>query len=107
MCSAPALPKAVRLIADQNGNDSMTDPILSRRELDFLLFDWLNVATDGDQRDTYAAVLDLAERLAIDHFLPHYKQARFVQCDVTDPAAVRAVPRPARPAAACKVSPVA
>lgn len=58
----------------------MTDPILSRRELDFLLFDWLNVATDGDQRDTYAAVLDLAERLAIDHFLPHYKQA-----DVEEP----------------------
>lgn len=55
----------------------MPDPLIPRRELDFLLFDWLKVATD---RETTGAVLDLSERLAADKFLPCYRAA-----DVAEP----------------------
>ncbi len=52
--------------------------ILSRRDMDFLLFEWLDVAAlltrhrhaDHDEH-TVAAVLDLAESLAEDLFAPH------------------------------------
>jgi alkylation response protein AidB-like acyl-CoA dehydrogenase len=47
------------------------DPLLSRRELDFLLFDWLGV----EDRETVEAVLKLGEQVATDLFLPHYRDA--------------------------------
>jgi len=53
---------------------------IDRANLDFLLFDWLRL---GDvlglepyaehQRETIGAFLDVAEKLAIAEFLPHYK----------------------------------
>ena len=50
-----------------------------RREIDFLLFDWLRADALVD-RDMADGMLDLSERLAAEHFLPHYKQA-----DVEEP----------------------
>lgn len=56
--------------------------LIPRRDLDFLLQEWLGV--DGlleqpryghHSRETLAAVLDLSEQLALDFFLPHYRQA--------------------------------
>src|ERR1700686_3263430 len=58
----------------------MSANFISRRDLDFLVFDWL----DADQlferprfcehsRETSMAVLDLAYRVSEDEFLPHYK----------------------------------
>ncbi|MFT3761606.1 MAG: acyl-CoA dehydrogenase [Pseudoxanthomonas sp.] len=58
----------------------MAVPLLDRRDLDFLLFDWLSIDTlfarpryADHNRDTVAAVLDLGERLAADAFLPAFK----------------------------------
>ena len=52
--------------------------ILSRRDLDFLLFEWLDTANLLQHKpfqehtpETVASVLDLAERLATDRFAPH------------------------------------
>lgn len=42
--------------------------------LDFQLFDWLAIP-DGEERETISAVLDTARRLAVDEFLPHYRQS--------------------------------
>jgi butyryl-CoA dehydrogenase len=56
--------------------------ILSRRDLDFLLHEWLDV--EGlvkrpryaeHSRETFDAVLDLAEQIATDHFAPHNRKA--------------------------------
>lgn len=53
----------------------MVEPFSPRRELEFLLFDWLGVGSGETDRQTFSAVLDLAERLAADRFLTHYKLA--------------------------------
>jgi butyryl-CoA dehydrogenase len=59
----------------------VSSPLLSRRDIDFLLFEWLDVesmtvrprfAEHG--RDTFAAVLDLAEHLAAERFASHNKR---------------------------------
>jgi butyryl-CoA dehydrogenase len=56
--------------------------LLSRQDLDFLLHRWLDVgALTGrprfaeHSRETFDAVLDLAERIATDHFAPHNRTA--------------------------------
>ncbi|MFJ5774693.1 acyl-CoA dehydrogenase [Streptomyces sp. NPDC093094] len=59
----------------------MDSLLLSRRDLDFLLHDWLDVTAltsrsryaDHD-RDTFDAVLDLSEAIATRHFAPHNKK---------------------------------
>lgn len=55
---------------------------LNRRDLDFLLFDWLKIEDllgrerfAEHSRETLAAVLDLSEDLAADAFVPAYKPA--------------------------------
>ncbi|GAB3630034.1 acyl-CoA dehydrogenase [Pandoraea terrae] len=55
--------------------------ILSRRDLDFILFDWLQVDSltnrprfAGQDRFDYASVLDVYEALATDLFAPHNKK---------------------------------
>ncbi len=60
----------------------MPVPVLSRRDLDFLLYDWLDVEslTSRDRfaehsRATFDAVLDLSARLATEHFATHNKKA--------------------------------
>jgi len=57
------------------------DLILSRRDLDFLLFDWLQVESltrrprfAGQERFDYASVLDVYETLATDFFASHNKK---------------------------------
>lgn len=55
--------------------------ILSRQDVDFLLFDWLNIEVlnqrprfAGQERSDYAAVLNVYEDLATDLFAPHNKK---------------------------------
>ncbi len=52
--------------------------IMSRRDLDFLLHEWLDVVALTDRtrfkehsRETFDAVLDLSEAIATEHFAPH------------------------------------
>ena len=58
----------------------MSSTILSRRDLDFLLFDWLDVealtsrARFADHsRETFSAAIDTAQQIATDLFAPHNK----------------------------------
>ena len=55
--------------------------LLSRRDLDFLLFEWLDVETLTKRErfaehstDTFSALLDLCEELATKYFAPHNKK---------------------------------
>ncbi|WP_144097436.1 acyl-CoA dehydrogenase [Croceicoccus sediminis] len=52
----------------------MASTLPSRRDVDFLLHDWLKSDRLQD-RETIDALLDLAEKLANEQFLTHYKQA--------------------------------
>lgn len=60
----------------------MKSTLLSRRDLDFLLFEWLRV-DELTQRprfaehshDTFTGVLDLCEQLAVRYFAPHNKNS--------------------------------
>jgi alkylation response protein AidB-like acyl-CoA dehydrogenase len=56
--------------------------ILSRRDLEFLLYEWLDAEAlvkrprfAEHSRETFDAVLELAERIATDHFAPHNRAA--------------------------------
>jgi butyryl-CoA dehydrogenase len=56
--------------------------ILSRRDLDFLLHEWLDVESltkrprfAEHSRETFDAALDLAEEIATEHFAPHNREA--------------------------------
>jgi alkylation response protein AidB-like acyl-CoA dehydrogenase len=58
----------------------MPSLLLSRRDLDFLLYEWLDVTRltgrkrfAEHSRETFDAVLDLGERIAADHFATHNK----------------------------------
>ncbi len=60
----------------------MPAPVLSRRDLDFLLYDWLDVESLTSRerfaehsRDTFDAVLDLSADLATKYFATHNKKA--------------------------------
>jgi alkylation response protein AidB-like acyl-CoA dehydrogenase len=60
----------------------MPSLLLSRRDLDFLLYEWLDVELlckrprhTEHSRETFDAVLDLAEQVATEHFAPHNKKA--------------------------------
>ncbi len=60
----------------------MSDVLIVREELDFLLWDWLGLdrviarhAADAVDRESADAILDLSTRLAADAFLTHYKDA--------------------------------
>jgi alkylation response protein AidB-like acyl-CoA dehydrogenase len=57
-------------------------PLASRRNLDFTLFDWLGAegltarpAYQDHSRETFTALLDLAERLALEKYLPVLKES--------------------------------
>src|SRR3954447_13369423 len=60
----------------------MPSLLMSRRDLDFLLYEWLDVElltkrprfTDHS-RDTFDQVLDLSEQIATKHFRPHNKKS--------------------------------
>jgi alkylation response protein AidB-like acyl-CoA dehydrogenase len=56
--------------------------LVSRRDLDFVLHEWLDVVALAQRpryaehsRETFDAALDLANRIAADAFLPHYRRA--------------------------------
>ncbi len=56
--------------------------ILSRRDLDFLLYEWLDAGAlcgrlrfADHNRETFDAVLDLCEQLATDQFAPHNRKS--------------------------------
>jgi butyryl-CoA dehydrogenase len=60
----------------------VTSLLLSRRDLDFLLYEWLDVErlTKRERyaehsRETFDAVLDLSEQLATEQFKPHNKKS--------------------------------
>ncbi len=60
----------------------MSSKILSRRDLDFLLYEWLDAGSltsrprfSDHSRDTFDAVLDLCEQLATDKFATHNKKS--------------------------------
>ena len=56
--------------------------ILSRRDLNFLLYEWLDAQSltmrqryvDHD-RETFDAVLDIAQKIAVEHFAPHNRKS--------------------------------
>ncbi|MEU6478127.1 acyl-CoA dehydrogenase [Streptomyces sp. NPDC047017] len=59
----------------------MASLLLSRRDLDFLLYEWLDVESltarprfAEHSRETFDAVLDLSETIATRHFAPHNKK---------------------------------
>ena len=56
----------------------MSSKLLSRRDLSFLLYEWLNVESltripryADHSRETFDAALDTCERIATDLFAPH------------------------------------
>ncbi len=60
----------------------MASVLLSRRDLDFLLYEWLDVERltsrkryTEHSRETFDAVLDLSEQVATKHFATHNKKA--------------------------------
>jgi alkylation response protein AidB-like acyl-CoA dehydrogenase len=60
----------------------MNSLILSRRDLDFMLYEWLNAESltmlpryADHSRDTFDAVLDLSEQIATEHFATHNKKS--------------------------------
>ena len=60
----------------------MNELLLSRRDLEFQLYEWLDVVelTKADRyadhsRETFDAVLDTCARLALEKFAPHYQKA--------------------------------
>ena len=60
----------------------MDSHLVSRRDLDFLLYEWLEVESlvkrerfAAHDRDTFDAALELAERIATERFAPHNKTA--------------------------------
>jgi alkylation response protein AidB-like acyl-CoA dehydrogenase len=60
----------------------MSVPVINRRDLDFMLHEWLDIgalfarpAYADHARETVDAMLDLATRIATDKYLPHFKQA--------------------------------
>jgi butyryl-CoA dehydrogenase len=66
----------------------MTSKLLSRRDLEFLLYEWLDVEAlsarprfADHSRETFDGALDAAERIAIDFFLPHRRKS-----DVEEPS---------------------
>jgi len=59
----------------------MSSLLLSRRDLSFLLYEWLNVESltsipryADHSRETFDAALDTCERIATDLFAPHNKK---------------------------------
>lgn len=60
----------------------MASTLLSARDLEFLLYEWLDVERLSDRerfaehsRGTYDALLELCEQLATEHFFPHFRKS--------------------------------
>ena len=77
--------------------------IFSRRDLDFLLYEWLDVEAlltrkrfAEHSRETFDGILDLAEKLATEQFAPHNRLGDTEEPRVVDGLVV--TPAPMRPA---------
>jgi len=77
----------------------MRSTLLSRRDLDFLLYEWLEVELltkrpryAEHSRDTFDAVLELSEQVATEHFAPHNKTSDACEPSVGDDGRVVLVP---------------
>ena len=77
--------------------------LLSRRDLEFLLYDWLDVEAltkreryAEHSRETFDAVLDLCAEIAAEQFAPHNKLSDTAEPQFVD-GRVRAARRGARP----------
>ena len=73
--------------------------ILSRRDLDFLLYEWLDVESlttrprfAEHSRETFDAALDLAEQIATEHFAPHNRKGRRERADRSSADRVEMIP---------------
>jgi len=53
-------------------------PLIARDLLSFQLFDWLE-ADDRIDRETSLSIIDMATRLALEYFLPYYRQGDTVE----------------------------
>jgi acyl-CoA dehydrogenase len=69
----------------------MTASLLSRRDLDFLLYEWLDVdeltrrARYSDHsRETFSAALDTYEKVASEHFAPHNRSSDLNEPQIDD-----------------------
>jgi alkylation response protein AidB-like acyl-CoA dehydrogenase len=76
----------------------VTAKLLSRRDLEFLLYEWLDVEQlcarprfADHNRETFDAVLASAERIAVERFLPHRRKADLEE-PVMDGERVRLLP---------------
>lgn len=70
----------------------MTSDVLPTRGLlDFLLFDWLGEHERGADRETTLAILDMAQKLASNSFLPCYRKGD-VEEPIIDQGRARIVP---------------
>ncbi|MFI6265890.1 acyl-CoA dehydrogenase [Micromonospora sp. NPDC051006] len=76
----------------------MSSTLLCRRDLRFLLYDWLDVTRLTERpryaehsRETFDAVLELAERVATEHFAPHNRAADLAE-PTFDGRRVRLIP---------------
>ncbi|MCY7400515.1 MAG: acyl-CoA dehydrogenase [Nocardioides sp.] len=72
--------------------------ILSARDVEFMLFEWLDVEKLSERerfaehdRESYDALLALCEQLATDHFAPHYRKSD-AQEPTFDGAKVQLIP---------------
>ncbi|MET0310031.1 MAG: acyl-CoA dehydrogenase [Sphingomonas sp.] len=70
---------------------TMTSHLLDRRDVDFLLHDWLNADALAD-RETIDAVIDLSQKLATDQFLSHYKRSDVEEPRLDEAGNVRTCP---------------
>jgi len=77
----------------------MASTILSRRDLAFMLYEWLDAESlnkrprfQDHNRETFDAALDTAEQLATDLFAPHNKKADNQEPHLGDGGQVRIIP---------------
>ena len=80
----------------------MTVPVLSRRELEFLLYEWLDVTALAGRaryrehsRETFDGFLQLSADIAIDQFAPHSKLADAREPVMRPDGTVEMIPGPA------------
>ena len=77
----------------------MTSSIINRRDLDFMLSEWLEVSAlferepyQSHSHETVGAVLDLAEQIATHRFLPHYRAADLCEPRLLEGGEVQVLP---------------
>jgi alkylation response protein AidB-like acyl-CoA dehydrogenase len=76
-----------------------TNPTISRRDLEFLLYEWLDVVAltqrerfADHSRDSFDAVLDLSEEIAQEKFAPHYKKNDAQEPHMLPDGSVKVIP---------------